>query len=576
MAASNKDTIYIDIDDEITGVIDKVRGSQGKLVALVLPKRAAVFQSIVNMKLLKRAADDSKKNLVLITTEAGLLPLAGAAGIHVAKTLNSKPEIPSAPDAFDDDKEESIQEDPDEPVDGSKSVGQLAGAAGAGALAADGVETLTLDDEDLPPEATPDTPNGPKSFEPPAGKGKKPKKNKKLAVPNFERFRLWLVLGGLLLLLIIGGLLFATFAQSKATITVKTDATKIDTNLDLNLNTAAKTLDPDNGTIPAKAVSSQKTYSQQVPATGQKNNGNKASGSVGLQNCIDSDDPVTIPAGTGLSSGGNTYITQSSVVLPPSSFSSSDKCKTPRIDVDVIAQSGGSAYNGANSFTVAGYSNVNGMVANTITGGTDNIVQIVNQNDINTAKGKITPNENEIKQNLRNQLKSAGYYPLDATYSAGTPATTSSPNVGDVANNVTVTEAVTYTMFGVKQDDLETLVKNSVKDQIDTSKQSVLDSGLSKAVFNVGTMTPSTAAISMSTSVTAGPDLDADSIKSLAAGKKAGPVRTELENNPDVKSVDIHVSPFWVGTIPKNQDKITVKIAEPEQSKSSSADGNSP
>src|SRR4051812_13479154 len=110
MAANEKDTIYIDIDDEITGIIDKVKGSNGKITALVLPKRAAVFQSIVNMKLLKRAADESGKHLVLITTEAGLLPLAGAAGIHVAKSLTSKPEIPLGPDA-EEDNEEAVDEE---------------------------------------------------------------------------------------------------------------------------------------------------------------------------------------------------------------------------------------------------------------------------------------------------------------------------------------------------------------------------------------------------------------------------------------------------------------------------------
>src|SRR5947209_16320194 len=109
--ADSKDTIYIDIDDEITGIIDKLKASSGKVVALVLPKRAAVFQSIVNMKLLKRAADAEKKHLVLITTEAGLLPLAGAAGVHVAKSLTSKPEIPGAPELMDDLPEE-ITEDP--------------------------------------------------------------------------------------------------------------------------------------------------------------------------------------------------------------------------------------------------------------------------------------------------------------------------------------------------------------------------------------------------------------------------------------------------------------------------------
>ena len=61
-----KDTIYIDVDEEITGIIDKIQESDKKVVALVLPKRASVFQSIVNLKLLKRAAEKNSQNLVLI------------------------------------------------------------------------------------------------------------------------------------------------------------------------------------------------------------------------------------------------------------------------------------------------------------------------------------------------------------------------------------------------------------------------------------------------------------------------------------------------------------------------------
>src|SRR5438445_133951 len=143
--ATDKDTIYVDIDDEITGIIDKVKASDGKVVALVLPKRAGVFQSIVNMKLLKRAADESKKNLALITTEAGLLPLAGAAGIHVAKTLTSKPEIPAGPAAFDE-AEEAVDEEAatvELPLDANKPVGELSGGPAAAAAAED-VETIAL------------------------------------------------------------------------------------------------------------------------------------------------------------------------------------------------------------------------------------------------------------------------------------------------------------------------------------------------------------------------------------------------------------------------------------------------
>ncbi len=96
MSSNGKDVVYVDVDDEITGMIDKVTNSDSKIVALVLPKRASVFQSIVNMKLLKKRADTAKKQAVLITSESGLLPMAGSVGLYVAKTLQSKPEVPAA------------------------------------------------------------------------------------------------------------------------------------------------------------------------------------------------------------------------------------------------------------------------------------------------------------------------------------------------------------------------------------------------------------------------------------------------------------------------------------------------
>jgi hypothetical protein len=162
----SKDVIYVDVDDEITSIIDKLENSGQKVVALVLPKRAASLQSIVNMKLLKRSADNAGKNLVLITSEQALLPLAGAAGLHVAKNLQSKPDIPAAPAAAaaaaiahrlpaEDVPEETEEpsgtgedEELPEKFDYDRPVGALAAKHEA-----DNPETINLDDEDEPKTA---------------------------------------------------------------------------------------------------------------------------------------------------------------------------------------------------------------------------------------------------------------------------------------------------------------------------------------------------------------------------------------------------------------------------------------
>ena len=566
MAEPKKDTIYVDIDDEITGIIDKVRGSNGKVAALVLPKRAGVFQSIVNMKLLKRAADEADKNLVLITGEAGLLPLAGAAGIHVAKTLSSKPEIPVAP-KLDDAGEEAIDEAGD-----VSEVAKDAAKPPAGSPPSDnGVETLQLDDDELPEDAAAKPPVGkkPKSFEPPTDKPakKRGKGGSKFKIPNFGKFRTKLLIAGGILLLLILFVIFGLIVLPKASISIKTDATNVPVEMNLNLSTVETQLDTgsDTPTVPAKQATVQKTFSQQVPTTGQKNHGNKATGSVTITNCGTND--TTIPAGTGFSSSGNTYVSQQSVTVPVSDFHGSNgPCKNNgQATVNVQAQSGGSSSNlpsGA-TFTISGTPSGLSTQGGTISGGTDNIVQTVNQNDISNAKAKIATNDNAQKQSLQGQLKSQGEFPITSTFSAGTPNVTQSAAVGDVANNVTVTEVITYTMFGAKEKDLDTLVDKAVKNQVDTSKQTILSEGLDKAVFGVNTSSATGAQLTLQSTAEVGPDIDTNGIRQSSLGKKPADIKSQLQNNPDVTDVNVKLSPFWVNNVPKKASKVTVKIAKP-------------
>lgn len=48
----NKDVLYIDVEDDITTIIGKVKASKSKIIALVPPKRVGVLQSAVNLRLL--------------------------------------------------------------------------------------------------------------------------------------------------------------------------------------------------------------------------------------------------------------------------------------------------------------------------------------------------------------------------------------------------------------------------------------------------------------------------------------------------------------------------------------------
>ncbi len=558
-----KDTIYIDVDDEITGVIDKLRGSDGKIVALVLPKRATVFQSIVNMKLLKRAADEAKKHLVLITTESGLLPLAGLAGVLVASSLTSKPEVPAGPVGLDD-QEETVDEATGETeinpkTDGNRPIGELAGLTAAPGLT-DDVETIEMEDESG--VADEDLAAGAVA----TAAAKKSKKDKKLAVPNFERFRLLLILGSVLLIALIVGLVLAFTVLPKATIAITTDATNVNANLNFTADSQANTFDPVKHILPAKQVTQQKTYTEQAAATGQKNNGVKATGTVTFtaQECNSVADAADVPAGTGISKGGLTYITQSTVSFSPSKVKNGCIYFQGSGDVQIIAQTGGSNYNTADNVTFAVSGRSDTTATGSATGGTDNITKIVSQADIDNAKAKITATDTGVKSTLQTQLVQAGMLSLDPTFTAGTPVVTTSVNAGDAADTVTVNEVVNYTMLGVQQADLKSLIDENVKKQIDISKQGILDEGLRGATYSATSTTPTSSQLTVQTVAVAGPQLNIDTIRKNAAGKKSGEVVADLRSNPDVTDVQVKLSPFFVSRIPSKTSHITVTIAKPK------------
>ena len=588
MANTQKDTIYIDIDDEITTIIEKLQNSPQRIVALVLPKRASVLQSIVNMKLLKRSADNIKKQIVLITSEAGLLPLAGAVGMHVASSLQSKPTIPAAPDAIN--REQVIDEDTGEEFDDFNSdiasavpVGTLAGvglapavtgavgAAGLGAAASARNEPETIEMDNDEPATEPAEAN--KSFDAAAaGASTVPKKgkNKKLKVPNFNRFRLAIGLLVLMLVLVGGGFVYANMALTKATITIKTNSMDIATKINLTLDPEAKQIEPASQTVPAKIVSKQQTGSQQVSTSGQKNNGTRAAGTVTMtaQYCNTSLATVTtpndVPSGTGVSSNGKTFISQQRTAFPDNgNFKNGCVTYVATASTSVSAQVAGADSNiAAATFTVAGRSEISAKSTDAFSGGTDNIVKTVTQADIDSAKAKIASNDNgTIKDDLTKNLQASGYNAILATLHAGDAVITPSAAVGDQADAVTVTSATNYIMYGIKLTDIKQIITSNVMKQIDPSKQQILKDGADKAVYKVdapGLSGP--VLVLLTASSLAGPDIKVDVLKSQLAGKKSGDISSIVRAIPGVTDVSSKFNPFWVSAVPANPAKVSIII----------------
>ncbi|QQS19934.1 hypothetical protein IPL85_00510 [Candidatus Saccharibacteria bacterium] len=561
-----KETIYVDVDDEITAIIERVGKSKGGIIALVLPKRATVLQSVVNMRLLKRAAEAGNKNLVLVTSEASLLPLAGLIGMHVAETPSSKPAIPPRPDLPSDEPENV-----DEPLPVADNSGTVA--------------------DEFDPDASGEIPVGELAGLPPIAASKTPieevimdngselagantdekldvipvKKNKKLAVPNFDKFRLRIALGVFGVIFLVVGWVVATTLLPKASVAIKTNSQVVKSNLNLTLDTAAKQLDEENKIIPATAQTQQKSYTQQVAATGQQNTGDKATGTVkfSVTKCApDVGAPSDVTTGSSVTAAGKTFITQEKGEY---SFNgASGSCvKYTTNNVNITALKAGAEYNmtSGTTFTRQGGTSGTGSTA----GGTDNIVKVVAQADIDSAKSKIAAQDStSVKLEMETALKAKGLLAITSTFLTGDQQVSSSASPGESADTITVTSVVPYTMLGIKQIDLQALVVANVEEQIDPKKQKILDNGVAKTVFTQQTPgTATSAVVSARVESVAGPELNVEDLKKQIAGKKANEIKQVLSALPGVTEVEVSYGPFWVSSAPKDTSKITVTIAKP-------------
>ncbi len=555
--SDTKDTIYIDVDEEITGIVSKIQNSPKNIVALVLPKRASALQSIVNMKLLKRTSEQNDKKLVLITSESRILPLAGAVGLFVASNLNSKPYIPPAPNV----KSAAPQND-------------------------EGVGEVKLDSNK--PESAPDPKseaaaveidNTAKKSDAAKDGSSKPKKKKggnKLKVPNFSSFRKKLILGAVVALLLISGLIYAIFAAPKATVTVKAQTKNLPISVDFIADSKATDFDQDGRVLRATSKETVKNESEKVEATGQKNKGEKASGNVSMTSKKCGGNPFTapssVPAGTGISANGVTYIVQESTSFTISGASTdSQGCYIypATNNTSISAQMAGANGNTGNAnFSVSGRADVSAK--GSASGGSDNIVKVVSQGDVNKAKERLNGKGNSIQDDMKKELERDGYVPINESFKATPANQVVTPAVDTEANEVTVSVVTTYQMIGVKEDDLKQIIKDETGKNDEGKNQSVLSEGISTATIkpdaDAGRLNDGQTGFTIDTTVVLGPEINDQDIKQSIVGKKSGEAENILGLRPGIESPKVELSPFWVSTIPKNHSKITIEVQQADGS----------
>lgn len=549
----NKDVIYIDVEDDITAIIGKVKDSKQKIVALVPPKRIGVLQSAVNLHLLVRMAKNADKQLVLVTNNQALIALSAAAAIPVAKNLQSKPEIAVIPALSIDDGEDII--------DGAQlPVGELAATADTPA-------------EIIAPKRRPDVDNlvdtidvdGEAAVAPIVGAAAAaPKKplppRSNIKVPNFSRFRKKLFIGIIVLILLIGFLIWANVFAPAATIVIT--AKTIPSPISKTVTLTTSDTDTSKSLIQTVPQTLQKTVSVKFTPTGTQDIGNKASGTITITRNGVSDSSTPVPAGTEFSSGSLSFLTTTAATVPATSISG-NKLNNGSVTVDVQAENPGPSYNlSAQSYQ----SGISGFSAqgSAMTGGTTNVQTVVSASDIATATTALNAlSSDSDKKTLLAQYKN-GEHVIANSYTVTRATPISSPALNAQAsgtNSATLSSAVTYSVNAIASPDIKEFLDAALNAQIKgTSSQRIYDDGESKVVLAGYTTNGGVSTINLATTGQVGPKIDILKVKSQAMGKKSGEVQAQLETIDGVTNAVVKFSYPWVTTVPKNDDKIDINF----------------
>ena len=73
---SKRKVLYVELDEEITSIFERIQRLNYQDVYLVVPQRAVLFQSIVNLNILKKKIEECGKSLSIITSDIIVMRLA--------------------------------------------------------------------------------------------------------------------------------------------------------------------------------------------------------------------------------------------------------------------------------------------------------------------------------------------------------------------------------------------------------------------------------------------------------------------------------------------------------------------
>lgn len=366
--------------------------------------------------------------------------------------------------------------------------------------------------------------------------------------------------------LLVAFVLISNFVLNRAEIKIwpKTETSNL--NEKVLASTANTAIDLQQKAIPAKIFIQEQTVSQEFPATGKTQEGGKATGQIRVYNNYSDVSQILIKNTRFISAEGKLFRTTERIIVPGGTYNKG-KLQPGFVDVQVIADQPGADYNiDPSTFSIPGfvgtakYTAFYGKSSAAMSGGFIGEASQITKDDLDKAKKALSDKAvSEGKISLKNKITD-GFILLDeAIYSEITEATSS---LLAWAKAKTFTYQVQAKLEAVvfSKLDLENLSREIVLSS--SSPDKIIQEGSLNIVYNFDSSDIETGKLVLNVSFSSKiySDVDGNSLAQTLAGKSLAEAQEILADQPEVAKVQIRSWPFWSDIIPKDPQKISVKL----------------
>ena len=547
MANNDSKVLYLEADEDITSAIDKLKKAEGDSIQVVTAKRSTLFQSVINLKLIQKAAKDNKKDLVLVTNDRVATNLAGRLGVPIASQVGETPQIPVAGAAS--------KVSNDDEIDGG-TVGEATPAAAAAAKSSTPLDTPTEKPAAPQPSSSSDAARAA------AATPSSPKKPKGKRIPNIgsmQKRLLWVGLAVLAILLLFG----LNYYFTKARVTLHAKAEQVNAQFQFSADPGAQESDIDGGVLAARKISNNKSLNAPVQATGTKDKGSKASGQMTIYNEYDSN-PHRLVAGTRFVGPGGLVFRSTEDATVPGGGLSGGKIVPGKTTVPVQADQNGDQYNlGPARYSIPGLGGNDSIYGqgSQMQGGTTKTVKVITQADADKARqAALDAEKDDVLNDLRGEADK-GQYVIEASFFQDVTSANSNPGVGEEAQTATMTVQVTNSVLAVQKSALSDLAKSEEAEQLGGDKQ-IYDDGSDQMQITASGKPTAEGEQKFSAKATAyaGEKIDTEALTKEIKGKKYGEAMDIATRVPGVERADIKITPTWATKMPGIQKHIKIEI----------------